>query len=290
MNDLAPFAAVAEAKSFAAAARRLRLTTAGVSKAVIRLETRLGARLFTRTTRRVALTAEGAEFYARARDILDRLAEAEAEVGGGARGLRGHVRITAPVLIGQQVLAPMLAGFRSSHPAITLDVRLTDGFSGLVEEGIDLALRLGGLADSRLVARRLAATRFATCASPVYLARFGEPGSVDDLRAHSCVTYVVQGSGKPFAWRFAGDVRFEPERGVLVGDGGANRAFAVAGSGLIQEIDVAVGPDLKAGSLVEVLGHLAAPGPPLSLVQPAGRFVPGRVRAVGEHIAAAFAR
>lgn len=286
ISDLAAFRAVAETRSFSASARRLRLTTAGVSKAVIRLETRLGVRLFTRTTRRVVPTAEGEEFYVRACDVLDRLAEAEAEVGSGVRALAGEVRIAAPVLIGQQVLAPILADFRRSHPDIVLDVRLSDAFADLVGGGVDLALRFGELEDSGLVARRLASTRFVTCASPDYLARHGTPATADDLSGHPCVTYVVQGSGRPFPWRFAGGVTFAPGRAVLVGDGGANRAFAITGSGLIQEIDVAVRPDLRSGALVEVLADQSASGPPLSLLQPAGRFVPRRVRAVADRLIA----
>lgn len=290
ITDLHAFVAVSEARSFSAAARRLSVTTAAVSKAVIRLEARLGVRLFTRTTRRVTPTREGVEFFVRIRDVLDRLAEAEADVGAGSGSLSGDVRISAPVLIGQQVLAPLLADFRRSHPKVVLDVRLGDAFVDLVATGTDIALRLGELADAGYIARRLTTTRFVTCASPAYLEQHGRPQSVDDLRKHACVTYVVQGSGRPFKWRFVGDEAFEPDRSVLVGDGGANRAFAIAGLGLIQEIDVAVQPDLECGTLVEVLAERSALGPPLSLVQPAGRFSPRRVRAVVEFLAASFSR
>lgn len=289
LPDLAAFTAVCETRSFSAAARQLRVTTAAVSKAVMRLEARLGVRLLTRTTRRVVPTPEGEELCLRARDILDRLAEAEAEIGEGAARIRGPVRIAAPVLLGQQVLAPILGRIQDEHPDLVLDIRLGDGLVNLVEDGIDIAVRIGEPADSRLTLRRLGATRFLTCAAPAYLGRFGTPLRIDELDRHRCLTYVVQRTGRPFPWRFAGGVTYEPRRSVLVGDGGANRAFALAGLGLIQDLDRALEPDIRAGALVPVLAAQAAEGPPLSLLMPSGRFLPRRVRSVADRIVSAMA-
>ena len=295
MGDLAAFAAVAEARGFGAAARRLGVTTAAVSKAVIRLEARLGVRLLTRTTRRVVPTPEGEALHARARDILERIAEAEAEARGDTGALAGRVRLAAPVLLGQGPVARILAAFSAEHPGVVLDVRLSDSFADVVAEGLDLVLRLGEPADSRLMARRLANTSFVTCASPDYLARHGRPRTLDELRGHARIGYVVQRTGRVFAWRFRDangrevEIAPEPLR-VAVGDGGANRAFALAGAGLIQEVSLAVADDLAAGRLVQVLADQTANGPPLFLLQPAGRFVPLRARALAEHLTAAFRR
>ncbi len=280
LSDLGAFVAVFEAQSFSAAARRLQVTTAGVSKAVIRLESRLSVRLFTRTTRRVVATEEGNEFYRHARDIINRLSEAEAAIASGSQGLSGVVRIAAPVLLGQNVLAPLLSELRALHPAIVLDVQLTDAFTAIIDQGVDIALRFGSLQDSSLIGRKLCDTRFVTCASPAYLARYGAPTKVSDLQAHDCITYVVNRSGKPFAWRFKAKREFMPVRSVIVSDGGALRAFGLAGHGLIQEIDVAIAPDLESGLLVQVLQDSISDGPALWLLQPAGRNVTRRVRTV----------
>jgi LysR family transcriptional regulator, regulator for bpeEF and oprC len=287
LNDLGCFAAVAETKGFAPAARRLGLSTAGVSKSVIRLEARLGVRLFTRTTRRVALTAEGERFYLRCKTILEDVAAAESEIIDTAKTLKGRIRIDMPITYGERHVLPLLAEFKKTNPEITLDIRMSDTFTNLVEEGVDLAIRFGDLNDSRLKVRKLRGTRLVTCASPAYLSKHGVPLNIVDLGQHVCVSFVFRSSGRQFQWRFkaAGrTVEFNPQQGLAVNDGGANRRLALLGACLIQDLDVNVAQELAAGDLFEVLETFSTEAFPIAIVWPAGRHQPTRVRALIDHL------
>jgi LysR family transcriptional regulator, regulator for bpeEF and oprC len=293
LNDLGCFAAVAETKGFAPAARRLGLSTAGVSKSVMRLEARLGVRLFTRTTRRVALTQEGERFYQRCKIILEDVAEAESEITDTAKTLKGRIRIDMPITYGERHVLPLLAEFKKSNPEITLDVRMSDTFTNLVEEGVDLAIRFGDLDDSRLMVRKIRVTRLVTCASPAYVSTHGVPRSIDELGQHVCVSFVFRSSGRQFPWRFnaAGRIiELDPQQKLAVNDGGANRRLALLGAGLIQDLDVNVAQELAAGELVEVLEMFSTEAFPIAIVWPAGRHQPARVRALIDHLAHALTR
>lgn len=273
------FLAVSQSGSFSAAARSLHVTTAAVSKAVSRLEQNLGVRLFTRTTRSVVATPDGEQFFAALTDALDRLEQAHQTVREQRTVASGVVVVSAPVLFGQNVLLPMLKQLALAHPQLVVDVRLSDTLLDLVAQRIDWAIRLGELADSNLIARPLCSTRFVVCGSPRYLKDRGAPGSIAELRRHRCVVYAVQKSGQFHAWRFSRNASYLPSPPALVvNDGGANRAAALAGIGLIQELDVAVAPDLHSGLLLEVLPGRSTAGPPLNLVRPQGRFVSARAR------------
>ena len=289
LYDLAVFRAVAEAGGFSGAARRLGVTTAGTSKSVGRLEERLGVRLFTRTTRRVVPTAEGARFLGRVRDVLDALAEAEEEARSGAVELAGPVRVEMAASLGRLVVTPLLLEFHRAHPAVELDLRYEDAVSDLVGADVDVAVRFGELADSTLHARRVRGTRFVTCASPDYLARRGTPATPDELAAHACATYVYRGSRQAFRWRFdeGGERRFvDVPRGLSVDDPIVHHRIALEGLAVVQDLDFHLEPMLADGSLVEVLGRCSAAGPPVSIVYPGGRYRPARVRALVEHLAA----
>ncbi|SHG91432.1 LysR family transcriptional regulator [Marivita hallyeonensis] len=288
LNDLSVFVAVAETSSFTAAAQRLGVTSSGTSKSVGRLEARLGVRLFTRTTRRVALTEEGERFYTRARSILDDIAEAETEVQDSQVDLRGRVRIDMPSMLGQLCIVPLLLDFKRANPGVDLDMRFNDQFSDLVEQGVDLALRIGELTDSSLRARKVMETRWITCAAPAYIEARGMPKEPNDLHHHECATYIFKGSGRPFQWRFAsehGSLQFEPPQHLCVNDGNAYLAVARSGLAIVQDLSFNVAADLKAGTLVHVLSDYTAIGPPISLVYPEGRHLPRRVRAVFEFLA-----
>ena len=291
LDELSAFLAVAETQSFSEAARRLRLTTAGVSKAVARLERSLAVRLFTRTTRRVAATPEGLRLLPHARELLARADDARQALQAAHQAPSGHVRLAAPVLLGQQRLLPMLSTLRQQLPGLAFELSLSDQFVDLAGGGFDLALRFGELADSGLVARPLARSRFITCASPAYLARHGRPARIADLAGHACVAYAVQTSGRVFDWRFSRGRMHTPHSDLLVvNDGGANLAAALAGIGLIQDIDLALAPELAAGRLEAVLVDEATAGPPLALVRPGGRYLPERVRRVEQALRDAFAQ
>jgi LysR family transcriptional regulator, regulator for bpeEF and oprC len=282
-NDLAAFVAVAETKAFASAARRLTASTSGVSKSVNRLEKRLGVRLFTRTTRRVALTVEGEQFYARSRDILEALADAESELADASLALRGRIRIDMPIVYGERHGVPALMAFREQHPGVDLDIRLSDDFTNLVEEKIDLAIRFGELGDSRIKAKRLGIGRMVTCASPSYFARRGKPKTIVDLTMHDCIAYQFRSSQRLFNWRFLANgsvIEIEPKTSIIVNDGAAHRRLALLGAGIIQDLDYSLGEEIERGELVEVLSAHSTPAFPLTLVWAAGRYQARRVRAL----------
>jgi LysR family transcriptional regulator, regulator for bpeEF and oprC len=288
-NDLSAFVAVAETKAFASAARRLTASTSGVSKSINRLEQRLGIRLFTRTTRRVALTAEGEQFYARSRDILEALADAESELTDASLALRGRIRIDMPVVFGERHGIPALMVFREQHPGVELDIRLSDSVTNLVEEKIDLAIRFGKLGDSRIKAKRLGIGRLVTCASPSYFDKRGKPQTISDLKVHDCIAYQFRSSQRLFNWRFLANgsvIEIEPKTSIIVNDGAAHRRLALLGAGIIQDLDYSVGEEIKSGHLIEVLSAHSTPAFPLTLIWAAGRYQTRRVRALIDFLSA----
>ncbi len=288
-NDLACFVAVAETKAFAAAARRLSASTSGVSKSINRLEERLGVRLFTRTTRRVALTSEGEGFYARSREILEALADAENELTDASTALRGRIRIDMPIVFGERHILPLLVEFRNLHPRVDLDIRMSDTITNLVEENIDIAFRFGEGRDSRTIAKQLSLARLVTCASPEYIARKGKPLSIAELEEHDCIAYQFRSSQRVFKWRFVAngvEVEQEPHTGLVVNDGAAHRRLALLGAGIIQDLNFTVDQEIASGSLVEILKTHSVKAFPLSIVWPSGRHQPKRVRALIDFLAA----
>lgn len=288
-NDLAAFVAVAETKAFAAAARRLNASTSGVSKSVNRLEQRLGVRLFTRTTRRVALTTEGEQFYLRSRDILEALADAESELTDASSALRGRIRVDMPIHYGERHVIPALLAFRAQHPAVDLDIRLSDTVTNLVEESVDLAVRFGDLGDSRIKSKRLGIGRLLTCAAPAYLARHGRPKTIADLEAHECVAFRFRSSQRLLNWRFlvhGSAIEIEPKTSITVNDSGAYRRLGLLGAGVIQDLDSNVADEITAGQLVEVLAKHSIPAFPVTLIWPAGRHQTRRVRAMIDFLTA----
>ncbi|MCC7310781.1 MAG: LysR family transcriptional regulator, partial [Sulfuritalea sp.] len=181
------FVRAVETGGFSAAARDLGLTPSALSKLVTRLEDRLGARLLQRTTRRLQLTAEGEAFYARARPILRALDDAEAEVAQAGVSPRGLLRLHCGSAFGMHQLAPAIPRFQESHPAVELDITISDQPLGAMEEGVDLAIRIGPLDESSMVARRICNLERVICASPTYLDRHGTPRTPDDLQQHNCL-------------------------------------------------------------------------------------------------------
>jgi LysR family transcriptional regulator, regulator for bpeEF and oprC len=292
-NDLAVFAAVAETRAFSAAARRIGASTSGVSKSINRLEEELGVRLFTRTTRRVALTAEGEQFYPRCRDILEALSEAKAELGEASAALRGRIRIDMPIVFGERHVLPLLAGFRAEHPGVDLEIKLSDTITNLVEDNIDIAVRFGDLADSRIKAKRIGLSRLVTCASPQYLTKHGWPQNISDLERHQCLSFQFRTTGRLYRWRFKANgtaLEFAPRLGITVNDGAAYRQLALLGTGIIQDLDTSVQQELEAGTLVEVLKPFSSEGFPLSIVWPDGHHQTRRVRILIDHLTSGLQR
>jgi LysR family transcriptional regulator, regulator for bpeEF and oprC len=286
-NDLASFVAVAETMAFASAARRLGASTSGVSKSINRLEKRLGVRLFTRTTRRVALTAEGKLYYARSRDILEALADAEGELADASKALKGRIRIDMPIVFGERHVIPLLAAFKQLHPGVDLDIMLSDTITNLVEDSIDVAIRFGDLGDSRIMARKIGICRLITCASPAYLKANGTPKTINDLSSHTCVTFQFRSSGRSHNWRFSSKgktVEKETSTSLVVNDGSAHRRLAFLGAGIVQDLNVNVAEEIANGSLIEILKSHSVEAFPLSIVWPAGRHQTKRVRELVDYL------
>ncbi len=283
------FVAVAEEGSFVAAGERLSISGAAVSKAVARLEDEMGARLFVRTTRSVRLSPEGAALLPAAQAAL-RAAQAGREAVAVLSGA-----VTGPLSVSMSpVLGRYLTGgwtdFLSLHPGVQLEVRLSDRLSRLVDDRVDVAVRIGALNDSSLVQRNLADTRWVTAASPAYLARAGTPATVDALGRHHLVQYLSpRGIAAPWHFVVEGERVTPPLAAALrIDHGDLVVQAAREGGGVVQAMDFMVEEDLRAGRLVEVLADCAAPGPPIhALCLPGQRHTP-RVRALMDHLSSRF--
>jgi DNA-binding transcriptional LysR family regulator len=291
IDAYAIFAAVVEAESFTGAARATGLTKSAVSRAIGRLEDRLGARLLNRTTRNLALTEAGAAFHARVLRILAEIEEAEQEAADQTATPRGTLRINAPVTFGVQHLAPVVADFLEACPELRVDLSLSDRFVDLVEEGVDVAIRIGRLTDSSLRARRLAPVRQMICAAPGYWDAHGRPAEPRDLADHNCLTYAYLSSGN--AWRFLtpdgrGEETVRISGALHSNNGDVLRLAAIAGAGVIMEPSFIVGADVAAGRLEEVLAGRTASGGDIWAVYPPGRYVPAKLRVFIDFLAERF--
>lgn len=255
LSGIATFVAVARAASFTQAGEVLGISKSAVGKAVARLEGRLGVKLFHRTTRRLALTADGEAYFAVCARALEGIAEAEGSLGSKLLVPAGRLRIDMPAAFGRKVMLPILLGIGKAYPALQLTLTFTDHVIDLVEEGVDLAIRFGTLEDSGdLVARRLTAHRWVICATPAYLQTYGTPQSPDDIARHHCI--VGYRRGRPLAWHISQDgkpVRLAPPPTHQIGDGEAMIDAALAGIGLCQMPIALMRPHLEAGTLVTVL-------------------------------------
>ena len=288
--EMTAFVRAVETGGFSAAARDMGLTPSALSKLVTRLEDRLGARLLQRTTRRLLLTAEGEAFYARARPILTAIDEAEAEVAEASASPRGLLRLHCGSAFGMHPLAPAIPRFQALHPEVELDITISDLPPGAMEEGIDLAIRIGPLDESSMVARRICNLERVICASPAYLERRGTPRTPDDLQQHNCLWMT----SLPALRRWP----FDTDDGIRVvhvsGNVAANTAetvlqLAVAGVGITRLTDVIVGDAVRRGELVPILTdwHHVEPVP-LYATYPSGRNLSPKVRAMVDFLVAEF--
>lgn len=283
LQQLIAFAETVKHGSFAAAARKLGTAPSTLAKAVVRLEDSLGVKLFHRTTRQVRPTADGERLFERCRRVLEEVEALQSEAAGTRRAPAGLLRVDLPIVYGRRVLLPVLARLLERYPALQLDLRLHDSYTDLIRDGIDLAVRVGTLSDSRLVARRFSEQALLLCASPGYLREHGVPRTIDDLARHQAVVHRLPTSGRLRSWVFAsGGTRREldPRSRVQVNDGEGTVHGACLGLGLVQVPDYMVADEIASGRLVEVLSSCRAPAEPISVVYPSGRLVPPRVRVV----------
>lgn len=288
-GELEVFARVVATGSFSAAARSLDLTPSAVSKLVARLEDRLGTRLLVRTTRAVALTDEGAAYFEAAQGILRELQAAEDAASMGA--VRGRLAISASQAFGQIAVVPAVLSFRERHPDLQISLSLTDDLVDLVAARVDVAIRMGTLPDSALVARKLGTTRRILCAAPAYLQRHGMPQTPADLAQHCCLGFTFRKAGAPWPMQVDGRVVEVPVFAkLLVNNGETLRQMALAGAGIARIGRFHVAPDIARADLVPVLeGFDAGDAEPVHAIHVGGGPLPPRVGAFIEHLARAVA-
>lgn len=289
LRDMAVFARVVERRSFTGAASDLGVSKSAVSKQVSRLEDGLGARLLNRTTRKLSLTEAGAAFFERCGRILEEAQAAEEEVGELAAVPRGRLRVAAPMTFGVLHLASVMPDFLARYPEISVDIDLDDRQVDLVRDGFDLAIRIGNLADSALVARVIAPSRHVVCASPDYLARHGAPVKPADLVRHNCFCYTY--SSRIDEWHLRGPSGPElvPVSGNLRSNNGdLLLQAALSGAGVLASPSFIVGRDLAAGRLAEVLPGHALEDYAIHAVYAHRRHLPPKVRAFIDYLIERF--
>jgi DNA-binding transcriptional LysR family regulator len=289
---LAAFAKVVELGSFAKAADRLDVSTSAISRQVAELEAHLEVRLLNRTTRRLSLTEAGQSFYERSVQLLADLDEVESSVRAAALVPKGTLRITCGVTFGIRYLAAALAEFGARHPQLVFDLDLSDRTVDLVEEGFDLAIRIGPVGQQGVVSRRLGWTELVCCAAPSYLAKHAAPTTPDDLAQHQCLTYTQV--PVPNAWKFEArdgtlhTVRIHPRH--RANNGRMLVSLAAAGAGIVNEPDFVIAPEVEAGRLVRLLPDFRPTRSPISAVYPSRRHLSAKVRTFVDFLAERFAK
>jgi len=283
LGTLEIFCAAAELGSFTAAARAAKVTPASVSRSIARLEERLGARLFVRTTRSVRLTDVGRLYAERCARALNELADAERDIGGRQSATTGHIRVSLPTTYAHYRLLPRMGAFRLRYPGIRVDLHVSNRNVDFLGEDFDVAVRVRVPPDSQMVARKLEDAPLVLVASPSYLARAGAPGSVPELAAHECIQFELPSTGLTIPWLLKVGERVEEvtTRGALscADDVLAGVSLAEAGVGIFQAYHFVVEDALAQGRLVEVLPATRGATRPFSVLYPHAQRVPARVRA-----------
>lgn len=275
--------------SFVSAADALGMSKAAVSRHVMDLEARLGVRLLQRTTRRLSLTEEGQIFHVRCKEILARVGEAEDEISTQTGTVSGLLRISAPVSFGVRHLAPLWGSFQKRHPKVTLDITLGDRLVDLIEEGYDLAIRIGRLTSSTLVSRKLATTRMVLCASPGYLKAHGVPRHPHELADHAVLAYSLWSTGDE--WDFEGPeghVRVRTRPSLTSNSGDTCRAAALDDQGIILQPSFMVEDDLATGKLMTLMPEYRAIELGIYAVYPTRKYIPAKVRALLDFLSERF--
>lgn len=290
LAEIEALVAVVESGTFSAAGERLGLAKSVISRRVSQLEQRLGSRLLHRTTRRLSLTDAGRNFYQRAVQILADLDDAEQGASSASAELRGTLKVAAPLSFGLAHLSSALSDFLGRHPAIEVNLDLNDRNINLVEEGYDVAVRIGDLQDSTLVARRLGTSRMVTCASRTYLERHGEPLHPYDLQRHIGLQY--SNISYKQHWQFltpdGRTLQAQPQIRMRANNGEVLAGAAVAGMGITSGPTFILGPYLQAGKLQLILTDYRRPSLGIFAVTPPGRLLPQRVQRFIEFLSGRF--
>ena len=294
LGSIELFCLAADLESFSGAAQRAGITPAAVSRAIGRLEERLGVRLFVRSTRRVRLTDGGREYHMQCRQALAQLVDAERQLTGHQAAPAGLVRISAPTSFGHHRLLPLLPAFRALHPRVDVEVHLSNRNIDFTADGFDLAVRAREQVDSGLIARKLMDADLTVVGAPQYLARFPPPASPADLGSHECIQFILPRTGQRVPWRLCldGEERDAYTAGGLCcsEDILGCATLARAGAGLVQTYRFIVEEDIAQGTLVEVLKPFAGASRPFSLIYPGSRHMSLRVRALADFLASSLHR
>ncbi|MGI8894042.1 MAG: LysR substrate-binding domain-containing protein [Casimicrobiaceae bacterium] len=286
------FVRVVETGSFVRAADRLDVSVSAISRQVAELEAHLDARLLHRTTRRLSLTESGRAFHERCLQLLADLDEAEQSANAGTVKPRGTLRLTCSVTFGARHLAAAIADYFARYPQLRFDIELSDRATDLIDEGFDVAVRIGAIGSTNLVGRKVGETRLLCVAAPSYLARHGEPRRPEDLAKHLCLTYEY--SANRYVWPFR-DAQGRERNVRIAGPIHANHgrfleALAVAGVGVAYEPDFIVGPDVRTGRVVPLLRKFQAPPSSIYVVYPSRRHLSAKVRTFADFLSERFAQ
>ena len=293
LDALKVFCTVVESGGFSKAADRLGMSTSSVTNQVAALEQHFKAKLLNRTTRSMSVTDEGRQCYDSARLLLADMGELESNLQSASQAPRGSLRVDMPGIISRQFVAPALPGFLAAYPDIALRMSADDRMIDMVEEGVDVLVRIGELPGSNLVARTLSTTRFVCCASPAFIKRHGAPRTPAELDAYPCLNFVLPKSRQTRTWLFRheGEGMTHTPKGVLGSDHVESLiAAAVAGAGIIQVLSISVHSEFASGALVPLLAEWEAPGPGVSALFQQKHHRAAKVKVFVDFLAGLFGR
>ncbi|MEO8006076.1 MAG: LysR family transcriptional regulator [Betaproteobacteria bacterium] len=282
------FVRIVETGSFSAVAREMNMTQPTVSKQLTALEKQLKTRLLNRSTRQLSLTEAGSAYFDSSKRILDIVNDAEANLGVLQTQLTGVLRINSSIGLGQMYLGPLVLKFQKAHPGLMMDLTYADRFVDLVEEGVDVAIRIGRLVDSGLAARRIGTSERCLIATPAYLKKNGTPKIPQDLVNHNCILYAYLSTGSEWLFGENGEIRVKVSGTLRANNGEAIRQAVMADIGIAASPAWLIQDDLKSGKVIEILRDFTPPSGEINAVYPSGRHVSAKVRAFTEFVKAEF--
>ncbi len=286
LENIKVFVRVVELGSFSAAGRNMRLSPAVVSHRIQQLEGHVGVRLLNRTTRQVQPTEQGMLYYEACLEVQRAVEQAETSVAGAGAAPRGTLKVTAPLVFGRRILAPLIPEFQAATPNVEVQLRMSEHLLDLIKEGVDAAVRLSVPMDSSLVIRKIADCRRVICASPAYLAAHGEPATPDDLKDHNCLLLRFSGS-RQFRWTLnspKGQVTLNVGGRLDADDSDVLTHWAVAGQGIVMKPVWEVADHLRAGRLTPILTNFPPESLTLGVLYPHRRLLPANVRAFADFL------